>query len=132
MRLLSVNSFYCFNCRWNMLSPGMRMQSQLGDQDKYVYKMIDGVKLTMSGDSKVVMEKLITLYAKSNESSLALLPSTEVCPACPGQLQMATPRDIWHHFNSEQHKKVESELVQASASERGAASSYAGSVTSGR
>ena len=113
-----------------MLSPGMRMQSQLADQDKFVYKMIDGVKVATMGDSKVVMEKLITLYAKSNESSLALLPSTEVCPACPGQLQMATPRDIWHHFNSEQHKKVESELVQAS--ERGAASSYAGSVTSGR
>jgi len=115
--------------RWNMLKPGMRMQSQLADQDKNVYKMIDGVKVSMGmGDSNVVMEKLITLYSRASETSLALLPSTEVCPACPGQLQMSTPRDIWHHFNSEDHKLLESQLVQAS--EVGA-SSYAGSVASG-
>jgi hypothetical protein len=46
--------------RWNMLSPSMRMQSQLAGQDEYVYKMIDGVKVSMLGDSKVVMEKLWT------------------------------------------------------------------------
>ena len=111
------------------MSPGMRMQSQLGDQDKYVYKMIDGVKLTMSGDSKLVMEKLITLYSRADQLSLSPLPNTEICPACPGQLKMTTPRDIWHHFRSEQHKHVESVLIQAS--EQGS-SSYAGSVTSGR
>ena len=115
--------------RWNMLSPGMRMQSQLADQDKFVYKMIDGVKVSMPGDSKVVMEKLITLYSRADQMTLSPLPSTEVCPACPGCLKMSTPRDIWHHFNSEQHKQVEAMLVQASDV---GASSYAGSVTSGR
>jgi ATP-dependent RNA helicase TDRD9 len=114
--------------RWNMLSPGMRLQSQLADQEKYVYKMIDGVKLSLVGDNKV-MEKLISLYSKADRMSLTLLPNTEVCPACPGQLKLTTPRDIWAHFNSEQHKQVETMLVQAS--EQGT-SSYAGSVTSGK
>eukprot|EP00092_Neocalanus_flemingeri_P009551 GFUD01010280.1.p1 GENE.GFUD01010280.1~~GFUD01010280.1.p1 ORF type:complete len:1519 (+),score=509.70 GFUD01010280.1:91-4647(+) len=114
--------------RWNMLKAGMRMQSQLGEQDKNVYKMIDGVRVTME-DSKVVMEKLVTLYSRANETSLTPLASSEVCPACPGQLMMSTPRDIWHHFHSKQHKVEEDKLVQAS--EKGA-SSYAGSVTSGR
>ena len=110
-----------------MLSPGMRLQSQLADQEKYVYKMIDGVKLSQVGDNK--MEKLISLYSKADRMSLTLLPNTEVCPACPGQLKFTTPRDIWAHFNSEQHKQVETMLVQAS--EQGT-SSYAGSVTSGK
>ena len=98
------------------------------DQDKYVYKMIDGVKLNGPGNSKVVMEKLISLYSKADHMSLSLLPNTEVCPACPGQLKLTTPRYIWYHFKSDQHKQVEEMLVQAS--EQGT-SSYAGSVTSG-
>ena len=103
-----------------MQSPGMRMQSQLGDQDKYVYKMIDGFKLTMSGDSKLVMEKLITLYKRADQISLSPLPNTDLS-GLPWPAQITTPRDIWHHFRSEQHKHVESVLVQAS--EQGSSSS---------
>ena len=113
--------------RWNMLSPGIRLQSQLSDQEKFVYKMIDGVKMAATGNSKAVMEKLISLYSKADHMSLSPLPNTEVCPACPGQLKLTTPRDIYYHFNSDQHKQMESDLVQAS--EKGT-SSYAGSVTS--
>jgi len=110
-----------------MLNPGVRLQSQLSDQEKFVYKMIDGVKMSGTGNSKMVLEKLITLYSKADHMSLSPLPNTEVCPACPGQLKMTTPRDIYHHFNSDKHKQMENEFIVAS--EKGT-SSYAGSVTS--
>ena len=113
--------------RWNMLSPGVRLTSLLSDQDKNVYKMIDGVKMAGASNEKVVMEKLITLYSKADNMSLSPLSNTEMCPVCPGQLKMTTPRDIYYHFNSDQHKQMEGELVLAT--EKGT-SSYAGSVTS--
>jgi len=113
--------------RWNMLSPGVRLQSQLSDQDKFVYKMIDGVKMVSMDNSKEVLEKLITLYSKADQMNLSPLSNTEVCPVCPGQLKMTTSRDIFHHFNSDKHKQMEGELVLAT--EKGT-SSYAGSVSS--
>ena len=36
------------------------------------------IGLDMSGDSKVVMEKLITFYSRVDQMSFTTLPSTEV------------------------------------------------------
>ena len=102
------------------------MQSQLANQDKFVFKMIDGLKINVVvGDSKMLMEKLINLYSKADRDSTTQLPNTEVCPVCPGKLKLTTPRDIFVHFNSDKHKEVESNLVQASEK------STTGSVASG-
>ena len=51
------------------------IQSQLTDQDKFMYKMIDGDKVFMPGDSMLVME-LTTLYSKADTMSLPLLVIT--------------------------------------------------------
>ena len=53
------------------------------------------------------MEKLIKLYSMMDELNVNPLPYHEVCPVCPGQLTLTTPRDLFHHFNSEQHKLEE-------------------------
>ena len=36
------------------------------------------------------------------------LPYHEVCPVCPGQLMMTTPRDLHYHLNTAAHKMEES------------------------
>ena len=53
------------------------------------------------------LEKLIKLYSMMDELSTSPLAYHEVCPVCPGQLSLTTPRDLFHHFNSDQHKAEE-------------------------
>ena len=53
---------------------------------------------------KVILERLIKLYTMMDEMDVNPLPYHEVCPVCPGQLMMTTPRDLHHHLNSEQHR----------------------------
>ena len=53
---------------------------------------------------EVILERLIKLYTKMDEMDVNPLPYHEVCPVCPGQLMMTTPRDLHHHLNSEQHR----------------------------
>ena len=113
--------------RWNMLKPNSRMQSQLAEQDMFVFKMIDGVRLAAVSDSRRILDKMISLYNKADQLKVNNLPNVEVCPACPGLLKLLTPRDIWDHFQSEQHKQMEMLYVQASDVGQ---SSYAGSVSS--
>ena len=36
------------------------------------------------------------------------LPHDEVCPVCPGQVMMTTPRDLHYHLNTDGHKLRES------------------------
>ena len=64
--------------RWNMSSAGIRLQvqSQLSDQVRCVDKMIDDVKIAATGNSKKVMEKLISLYSKADHMSLSPLPNS--------------------------------------------------------
>jgi hypothetical protein len=39
----------------------MRMQTQLADEDKFVYNITGGVKVSIPEDSKMKMEKVINL-----------------------------------------------------------------------
>ena len=43
------------------LSTEMRMQTQLADEDKFVYNITGGVKVSIPEDSKLIMEKVINL-----------------------------------------------------------------------
>jgi len=97
--------------RWNMLDQKIRLKSKLTEQEKFHYKMIDGVHIADVPNSEVILEKLIKLYTKMDEFEVNPLPYHEVCPVCPGQLMMTTPRDLHHHLNSEQHKYEESLIV---------------------
>jgi len=97
--------------RWNMLDQKIRLKSKLTEQDKYHFKMIDGVHINAAPNSEVILERLIKLYTKMDEMDVNPLPYHEVCPVCPGQLMMTTPRDLHHHLNSEQHRYEESLIV---------------------
>ena len=39
-----------------------------------------------------ILENLITSYSMADQMSVTLLPSTRVCPACPGCLKSSTSR----------------------------------------
>ena len=46
------------------------------------------------------MEHLYELYPLMNPMDVNPLPHHEVCPVCPGQLMMTTPRDLTYHLNT--------------------------------
>ena len=43
------------------LSTGRRMQTQLADEEKFVYNITGVVKVCIAEDSKLIMEKVINL-----------------------------------------------------------------------
>merc|ERR1719158_843389 len=92
--------------RWNMLKSSQRIQSQAASE-AFFFRMIDAARLNQIRDHVAELEKLIKLYSMMDELSVAPLAYHEVCPVCPGQLSLTTPRDLFHHFNSEQHKLEE-------------------------
>ena len=61
-----------------------------------------------------MLEKLIELYQKMDVIDTNPLAYHEVCPVCPGQLMMTTPRDIHQHLHSDQHKYEENIIVDSS------------------
>ena len=54
------------------------------------------------------MEQLNELYRLMDPMDVNPLASHEVCPVCPGQLMMTTPRDLHYHLNTAAHKMEES------------------------
>ena len=75
----------------------------------------------------VVEELLIKLYTLWDPLDVNPLPYHEVCPVCPGQLMMTTPRDLHYHLNTASHKMEESLVLDtpdtvATSSEAGASS----------
>ena len=48
-------------------------------------------------------EKLEKLKQLSSELDLSPLAEVEFCPVCPSRLMLLTPRDVWHHLQSDHH-----------------------------
>ena len=71
---------YCLR-RWNLLDKKHRMPSQLGVQDKYFLKMIDGVNLQRH-EIQDITERLITQYHQEGSSEQPFSIPLE-CPVCP-------------------------------------------------
>ena len=85
--------------------------------------------MLISFPSQAVVQQLIKLYSLWDPMDVNPLPYHEVCPVCPGQLMMTTPRDLHVHLNSPGHKMEESLVVDtadtlATSSVAGASSSY--------
>jgi len=97
-------------------------------QSQYVYKMINGIKMDMSKDSEAVVEQLIKLYSLWDPLDVSPLPSHEVCPVCPGQLMLTTPRDLHYHLHTAAHKLEESLVIDTP--DTAATSSVAGASSS--
>jgi len=110
--------------RWNMLNPKMKLKSMIEDQERFVYKMIDGARIQEMDQNHAVLEKLIKMYSLMDQMDMGQLPYHEICPVCPGQIMLTTPRDLYHHLNSDKHKEEESVVV--GEPETIASSSYAG------
>ena len=76
---------------------------------------------------QAVVQQLIKLYTLWDALDVNPLPYHEVCPVCPGQLMMTTPRDLHYHLNTASHKVEESLVLDtpdtvATSSEAGASS----------
>ena len=114
----------------------LRRQSALKSQVKeeqqvnFVYKLIDGVVLAPTSATKVtelqlapagvsnlncccqdLLEQLVRLHALADPVDVNPLVQREVCPACPGQLVLTTPRDLHHHLHSAHHAAEENLLL---------------------
>ena len=55
---------------------------------------------------------MIKLYSLKDPMDVNPLPYHEVCPVCPGQLMMTTPRDLHYHLNTAAHKMEESLFLE--------------------
>ena len=47
-----------------------------------------------------------------DQMDVSQLPYHEICPVCPGQIMLTTPRDLYHHLNTDRHKVEESIVVE--------------------
>ena len=58
-----------------------------------------------------LLEQLVRLHALADPVDVSPLVQREVCPACPGQLVLTTPRDLHHHLHSAHHAAEETLLL---------------------
>ena len=58
------------------------------------------------------LEKLEKLKQLSSSFDLSPLAEVEFCPVCPSQVMLLTPRDVWHHLQSDQHTSSQAKLLQ--------------------
>ena len=78
--------------------------------------MIDGLHTGKSSARQIQretqLERLKKLEELSSRFDLSSLPDVEFCPVCPSQLMLLTPRDVWHHLQSDQHSLRQAKLLQ--------------------
>ena len=86
------------------------------DPEFYVFKMIDGLYTGQATARQIQreteLERLEKLEQLSSRFDLSPLPEVEFCPVCPSQLMLLTPRDVWHHLQSDQHTASQAKLLQ--------------------
>ena len=86
------------NSRWNVQNPKLQIPYSVEKKDPefYVFKMIDGLH-TGQGTARQIqketqLERLEKLKQLSSRFDLSPLTQVELCPVCPGQLMLLTPR----------------------------------------
>ena len=84
------------------------------DPEFYVFKMIDGLYTGQATASQIQretqLERLGRLEELSSRYDLSSLAEVEICPVCPGQLMLLSPRDVWHHLQSDQHSASQANI----------------------
>ena len=104
--------------RWNLQDPKLQIPYSVEKKDPefYVFKMIDGLHTGQSTASQIQretqLERLEKLKQLSERFDLSSLAEVEFCPVCPSQLMLLTPRDVWHHLQSDQHTSSQAKLLQ--------------------
>ena len=80
---------------WNLLDPTLKKKkSEMKEPEVYLFKKIEEIDVTEASDCSEVsiLERLVRLQDLSSKFSLSPLEVPEVCPLCPDQLLLTTPR----------------------------------------
>ena len=59
------------------------------------------------------------LWKVGVQGNNALLPEAVLCPACEGQVLLASPQQVYLHLHSREHREVEGRLVASAQSDQG-------------
>ena len=99
---------FCFS--WNLQDQRLRIPHSLEKKDPefYVFKMIDGLMIEKFDVSKaseeLTLQHLLQLMRGEREFDLSQLVEPDVCPICPEQVLLTTPRDVWYHRRTSSHR----------------------------